>query len=154
MTIRILSIPCVIFLLSAGCVTTSHLDGERRVLLETDQAWASAAKAGDAESILSYWADDATNFFPGAPVARGKEALEKLVQRNRNQPGFSLSWAPEYARVAQSGELGFTYGSFKLSRLDPDGRPRARTGNYVCIWERQPEDGTWKCIVESTIFGP
>ena len=129
-------------------------DMQRRLLLETDQAWAAAAKAGDIERIESYWADDATNFFPGAPVAKGKEALGELLRRNRNQPGFSLRWTPMYARVAQSGDLGYTHGSFRLSRADAKGQSMTKAGHYVFIWEKQDDSGKWKCVVESTIFGP
>ena len=138
----------------AGCASSMKSDMQRRMLLETDQSWAAAARAGDVERIKSFWADDAVNFFPGAPVAKGKEALGKLLRRNRTKPGFSLTWSPVKAEVAQSGELGYTYGNFQLSRADDKGEPITRAGNYVCIWEKQSESGKWKCVVESTIFGP
>lgn len=139
-----------------GCVSEGEsvdIEAEREALLETDRAWAAAAAAGDIERLTSYWADDATNYFPGAPVARGKEAIGELVRRNRLQPGFSLSWEPQEAVVARSGELGYTSGTFALSIENPEGQPVTRQGHYVCIWKKR-EDGSWKCSVESTIFGP
>jgi ketosteroid isomerase-like protein len=103
--------------------------------------------------VTSFWADDATNYFPDAPVARGKEAIGQLVQRNRSRPGFSLSWEPQEAVVARSGELGYSSGTFALSVENPEGTSVTRRGHYVCIWKKQA-DGSWRCAVESTIFGP
>lgn len=139
---------------TAGCATPRNSARQRRLLLETDRAWAAAASAGDINRIISYWADDATNFFPGAPVARGKEALGELLRRNRSQPGFSLRWTPMYATVAQSGDLGYTHGSFQLSRTNAKGQSVTKSGHYVCIWEKRADSRKWKCVVESTIFGP
>ena len=145
-----------LILFNLGCAAESEsvdLDAEREALLEADRAWAAAAAAGDVERLTSFWADDAINYFPGAPVARGKDAIGELVRRNRSQPGFSLSWEPQEAVVARSGDLGYTSGTFALSIENPEGSQVTRRGHYVCIWKKQA-DGSWKCAVESTIFGP
>ena len=145
-----------LILSTLGCADEGEsvdLEAEREGLFESDRAWAAAAAAGDIQRLTSYWADDATNYFPGAPVARGKEAIGQLVRRNRSQPGFSLSWEPQEAVVARSGELGYTSGTFALSFESPEGTPDTRRGHYVCIWKKR-SDGSWKCAVESTIFGP
>lgn len=137
----------------AGDGRPADQDAEGNALLETDRAWAAAAAAGDIERLASYWADDATNYFPGAPVARGRREIGELVRRNRSQPGFSLSWDPQEAVVARSGELGYTSGTFALTVENPAGVPVTRRGHYLCVWERE-SGGGWKCVVESSIFGP
>jgi ketosteroid isomerase-like protein len=145
-----------LMIFNLGCTAESEsvdLDAEREALLEADRAWATAAAAGDVERLTSFWADDATNYFPGAPVARGKDAIGELVRRNRSLPGFSLSWEPQEAVVARSADLGYTSGTFALSIENPDGSLVIRRGHYVCVWKKQT-DGSWKCAVESTIFGP
>lgn len=129
------------------------IEGARAELLATDRAWAAAAAAGDVDRVLSFWADDAVNYFSGAPVAEGIDAIRALVRRNRSRPGFSLSWEPETVVVARSGEFGYTTGPFTLSLRSPDGDPITQRGYYVCLWERQA-DGSWKCIVESSVLGP
>ncbi|TFG51016.1 MAG: DUF4440 domain-containing protein [Gemmatimonadales bacterium] len=129
------------------------VEAETNALLATDRAWAAAAAAGDIEKLTAFWADDATNYFPGAPVARGRDAIGELVRRNRSQPGFSLSWEPQKAVVARTGDLGYTSGTFALSMEGPEASPITRTGHYICIWRKQT-DGAWKCSVESTVFGP
>lgn len=150
---KLLSLACCLLVWTAGCSCELDLDAERTALLETDRAWAAAAAAGDVELLTNFWADNATNYFPGAPVARGKAEIGELVRRNRSQPGFSLSWEPQEAAVANSGDLGYTSGTFTLSTEGPEATPVTRTGHYVCIWTKGA-DGTWKCSVESTIFGP
>lgn len=136
---------------TVGCSGTVDPAAARASLLEADRAWASAAAAGDIEKVKTFWSDDAVNFFPGRPPAHGKEQIGELVKRNRSIPGFSLTWDPDRAVVSDSGDLGYTYGSFRVSRTGPDGNPVQREGNYVEFWRRQP-DGTWKCEVETTIF--
>jgi len=118
-----------------------RMEAQTEALLETDRAWAAAAAAGDVQKLTTFWAEDATNYFPGAPVARGREAIGELVRRNRSQPGFSLSWEPREAVVAPSGDLGYTTGTFTTSRTGAEGDPITRGGHYVCIWTRQ-RDGS------------
>ncbi|MGE0623910.1 MAG: DUF4440 domain-containing protein [Pseudomonadales bacterium] len=122
-------------------------------LRAADAAWARAAAAGDTDAILKFWADDATNYFPGMPPAKGKTAIEKLVMRNRSQADFRLSWEATDVMVAASGELGYTSGPFELRARSPSGELVTRTGHYVCVW-RKDADGRWQCILESSVFDP
>jgi ketosteroid isomerase-like protein len=145
-------LPAISFsLLLISCSTKPDLESLKSELLQADKDWATAAKKGDIAKLTTYWADDAINFFPGTPPAYGKESILELVQRNRSQSGFSLSWKPEKAVVATSGDMGYTYGTFQLAISDSDSSTVNRSGNYVCIWRKAPET-SWKCVVESTIF--
>lgn len=147
------SIFAILFLSILGCSPKQDADALQSELLQADKDWAAAAKAGDVSKIPTFWADDAINFFPEAPPAVGKKAILELVKRNRGQSGFALSWEPLQAVVAASGEMGYTYGSFRLSFNGPDDNVIAKTGNYVCIWKKEAGE-SWKCVIESTIFAP
>ena len=137
-----------------GCAHRVSLKSDREALLKTDQQWAAAAAEGKPEQILSFWAEDAVNYFPGFPPARGKEAIAEIVKRNRSRAGFSLHWEPVESVVSAGADLGYTTGPFTLTAEGPDGNPVEQTGHYVCIW-RKTRGGDWKCIAESTIFeGP
>ena len=138
-----------------GCsdLESTDIESERQAVLAADREWAEAARVGDVEKLVDFWSDDAINFFPNQPVATGKEAIGELVRRNRSRPGFSLSWEPQEAIVAASGDLGYSYGTFQLSFENSDNELVSMHGHYVCIWKKQA-DGSWKCGVESTIFGP
>jgi len=146
----------VILVTGFGCSaepSSLNLEAERLALLDTDRAWAAAAAEGDVETVATFWAEDAANYFPGAPVARGRDEILALVQRNRSRPGFSLTWTPNEAVLARSGDLGYTSGTFRMQTGDASGAVSAQTGHYVCIWKRL-DNGLWKCAVETSIFGP
>src|SRR5262245_52003989 len=55
--------------------------------------------------------------------------------------GRTLYWAPEYAGIARSGDLGFTTGP---ASFDAERTPRIQ---YFTVWRRQP-DGAWKWIYD------
>jgi ketosteroid isomerase-like protein len=60
----------------------------------------------------------------------------------RDDPnGPSLNWWPEWAGIAESGELGFTTGPFVLG----DGK---KFGHYFSVWKKQP-DGSWRWIFDA-----
>lgn len=139
--------------LALGCTTSPDPATERDALLAADSAWAAAAESGDIDKLSTYWAQDATNYFPGAPVAQGKESILELVARNRGMPGFALTWHATEAEVSAAADLGYTTGPFELTVRAPDGTDQVQTGHYVAIW-RKGSTGQWECVVESSIFGP
>ncbi len=140
------------FLLITGCTKNIDMESERTALLNTDKAWADAAALGKVDQISSYWSEDAINYFPGMEPAFGKKAILEIVKKNRSMPGFSLNWEPKYVVVSESGDLGYTHGSYKISFNDPEGNKMIRSGNYVCIWKKV--DNSWKCVLESSVPGP
>lgn len=124
-------------------------DDEAR-LLAADRAWAAAAEAGDVERVVTFWTDDAVNYLPGEPPARGRQAIIEIVGRYRSDPAYSLSWHAVSVHVAASGELGYTSGPFTMT-LGDDAGTITRTGHYLCVWRKLPHDD-WKCAVETCVF--
>ena len=120
------------------------LEAERNALMAVDKGWSESID--DTNEFLSYFADDAF-FMPfGAPLARGEEirtTWEHLV----SNPGFAVEWAATSADVAESGELGYTIGTFK-STAEQDGALMETVGKYVTVWSKQA-DGSWKVQVDS-----
>jgi ketosteroid isomerase-like protein len=62
-------------------------------------------------------------------------------------PGFSLNWQPVKVEVAQSGDLGYTYGTYQLTMNDPAGNPVTDRGKYITVWKKQA-DGSWKSVAD------
>ena len=117
-------------------------DRERAVasLVEAERAFsATSADRGTREAFLTFLAGDAVVFRP-APVA-GRPVYEKM---SAGDPSV-LTWEPEIAEVAASGELGYTSGPYSL-RPKRDAEP-ASFGHYVSVWQREP-DGTWKVLLD------
>ena len=51
------------------------------------------------------------------------------------------------AVVADSGELGFTWGTYVATFHNKTGKLITTYGKYMDVWRRQP-DGTWRWIAD------
>ncbi len=112
-------------------------------LVEAERAFSRASEdKGIREAFLAFLSRDAVVFRP-APVA-GRPVYEKMAA---GDPAV-LTWEPEVAEVAASGELGYTSGPYVL-RPARGAEPTA-FGRYVSVWAREP-DGTWKVLIDSGI---
>jgi ketosteroid isomerase-like protein len=58
---------------------------------------------------------------------------------------FTLTWEPMGGSVANSGELGYTFGVYSLK---PNNEDTVLYGTYVSIWKKQT-DGNWKFVLQS-----
>jgi ketosteroid isomerase-like protein len=109
-------------------------------LVEAERAFAlTSGEKGIRKAFLTWLAPDAIVFRPG-PV-EGGPVYEKMDPAN---PAV-LTWEPEFAEIASSGELGYTTGPYEV-------RPRRGAepsgfGHYISIWKMQP-DGGWKVFLD------
>jgi ketosteroid isomerase-like protein len=76
------------------------------------------------------------------PIA-GADAIDYLLQQNDTD--YILTWEPRDGTVAQSGELGYTYGIYAIR---PSKKDTVIYGSYVSIWKKE-KDGTWKYVLDS-----
>ena len=58
-------------------------------------------------------------------------------------PGYKLLWQPQFAEVANSGDMGWTWGQYQVVVDSQD----VDTGKYVNVWKKQ-SDGSWKVRVD------
>ena len=70
----------------------------------------------------------------------GKEALKKEWASASGSK--EISWKPFRAEASRSGELGYTFGIWKL--VTPD---TSYYGNYFTAWKKGV-DGSWKWVVD------
>lgn len=107
-------------------------DGSTKSLLNAEKAFAEAtAKNGTKETFLKYAAADALVFRPNPVNAKAFYATATDMK--------NLTWSADFARVARSGDLGFTSGSYL-----ENGDPKAY-GHYLTIWREK--DGKWEFIL-------
>jgi hypothetical protein len=57
-------------------------------------------------------------------------------------PRDGLTWTPRLARLAPSGDLGFTIGDAIYRHVPAEGGEQLSYTKYLTIWRRQP-DGGW-----------
>jgi uncharacterized protein (TIGR02246 family) len=134
--------------LLVGVVGCGRIDvaSEKAALLETDRTWArEAANGHDAEKVLAYWTEDARVVMAGEPTLDGKKAIREMVTKSLATPGFHITWTPERAEVAASGDVGYTVGTNQFTIPGADGKPMVMPGRYITVWRRDAS-GQWKCV--------
>ncbi|MEO8664671.1 MAG: DUF4440 domain-containing protein [Ignavibacteria bacterium] len=69
--------------------------------------------------------------------------IKDLAKAYDNRPGTKdLIWEPVMGEVAESGDLGFTWGKWHFTNKDT-----TLYGNYFTVWKRQ-SDGSWKVLLD------
>ena len=123
-----------------------HRAADEATIRGLDSAWVKAVAAKNAQQAASYYTDDGVLMAPGAPMASGKDAVQKMWAGLMGLPGFALTFAPD--KVVVSGDMAYEFGSYALTTNDKAGKPHTSNGKYVVVWSRQP-DGSWKAALDA-----
>ena len=116
-----------------------------QTLRDLDEQWSKAAAAKDVDKTVSYYSEDAVVMPPNAPRATTKEAIRAIWKDLLTDA--SISWKTKEVEVAQSGDIGYTSGTYEVTMTDPTGTPVRDRGKYLEVWKKQA-DGTWKCVMD------
>jgi len=114
---------------------------------DLDAQWSRVAASKDAESMVSYYAEDAALMPPNAPTEAGKEAIRRFWRSMVASPGFTVAWKATKAEVARSGDLAYVIGTYELTVNDVTGHPVNDRGKYSEVWRKQG-DGQWKVVAD------
>ncbi|MDH3685555.1 MAG: DUF4440 domain-containing protein [Myxococcales bacterium] len=114
-------------------------------LLAADRAWSETPP--DAEAFASFFAAGGRLFPPGAPLVEGREAIARAMRPAFESPGYSLAWKATAADISESGDLGFTFGTFEQKSQDSAGATLVTIGKYVTVW-RRGSDHTWRVVAD------
>ena len=112
-----------------------------------DRDWARVFAAKDLDQSVNACAETASVLAPNAPKASGRAAIRQVFAGLFALPDLAVAWAPSEARVARSGELGYTSGAYQMSFKAPDGKTVSDHGKYATVWEKQ-KDGGWKVVLD------
>ena len=111
-------------------------------VISAERAFAArAAVVGVNPSFLEYMADGAIIFGPDPVLAKAFYGAQP-AGKTPKEGGPLLTWWPNFAGVARSGDLGFTTGPATINGK--------RGIFYVTVWARQP-DGGWKWVYDGGI---
>ena len=131
-------------LISLSCRNNKTVDVSKdaEAIMNADRAFSKMSKQQGMKTAFLHYADSATvllraGYFP----IKGRDAVDYL--QNINDSVFTLSWSPENAVMALSGDLGYTYGIYSYQAKDT-----SYQGTYVSIWQKQA-DGSWKFILDT-----
>ena len=76
----------------------------------------------------------------------GKEAIREYVRQSLAIPGFSITWEPEQAFIADGGNLGYLVERNRFTFVDQSGKLHTQEGKAVTVWVK--DLGKWKCVVD------
>ena len=137
------------FLLS--CTAGIDVVKESQTLLETDMQFAQMSiDKGAAAAFDHYLTDDAMQLPHKGLQLTGKDQILKSF--GNDPEAFQLAWEPQKAEVAESGDMGWSWGKYELTVFLPD-ENKVTYGKYLNIWKKQ-EDGTWKVVVDMGNHSP
>jgi len=131
-----------LLLLLAGCTAAVDADKERAALLATDGQWMKSA--GDAQKFASFYASDASFYPAGAPVVKGRDAIQAAFKQLSSAPGFALSWTVTSSQIATAGDIAYLTGAYEVKFTGGEEK-----GKYITVWKKQA-DGGWQ--VTNDIF--
>jgi uncharacterized protein (TIGR02246 family) len=121
---------------------------DEAAIRDADAQWAKAVAAKDVQKIVSFYADGASLTAPGAPIANGKEEIQKAWTAMAGIPGFALTFTPTKVVVGRSGDMAYELGEYEMTVNDKNGKPQTTKAKYVVVWGKQP-DGKWKALVDA-----
>ena len=116
------------------------LDQLRSELQEMENAYASAAIARDAESVVNYYAEDAKSLPQNEPMIDGKSAILENLKQNYEDATNGSEITFDVVEVFAAGNLVIEIG--KSTETDSDGN--IITGKYMSLFENR--DGKLVCI--------
>ena len=114
-----------------------------QVLMEADIAFSDLSiKTGYQKAFIEFAHDSVVLLKPHHMPIEGKQSLiESYV--GRSDSNMVLTWKPVKALLAQSGELGYTYGLWTIVSQNDTAR-----GTYLTIWKKD-DKGKWKFIADT-----
>ncbi len=118
---------------------------EAEQLLAADRAFYVSTTAEGLDGWLGWFAPDAVALTPTGERVTGADALRTHYGVDGfPPPGFR--WEPQSAGLADSGDLGYTIGTWELQ--PPGDDAAVPSGRYLSIWKRQP-DGEYRVLVDA-----
>ena len=116
-------------------------------LFQLEAKFAAATAAGGGKAFASWFADDAVTLSNAKAPVKGRSAI--AASANWSPAEYQLTWTPQAAMMAPSGDMGYTWGHYEGKSKDAAGNPVTVSGRYMTIWRKEP-DGSWKVVLDSS----
>ncbi len=135
-----------LILILNACNTETHVTPDKNAdaleIINADKAFSDMSRQlGMKKAFLQYISKEGVILRPGFMPIVGADAIDYLSQIN--DTAYKISWVPSHGDIANSGELGYTYGIYTLATADT-----TLKGTYVSIWKKQ-SDGEWKFVLDT-----
>jgi len=124
-----------------GCNSEIEMKKEIEDLLETDRSFSKLSEQiGAADAFREYLDSSAVQLPHLSMPIFGRENIYKDMKA---EDDYLLIWEPKFGDVSNSGDIGYTWGEYKVIVDDEI----ISTGKYLNVWKRQ-NDGSWKVVID------
>lgn len=144
--LRTFQVLLVLFTLTAVSCSKTTTKNNSMTISETDRFYSalSAEKGMNAAFLAMFDSAGVMLTANNLPVV-GQNAISELLSR-RNDSAFTLTWEPLFEKMADSGDLGYSYGTYSIT--DKITKSITREGTYVTIWQKN-KNGDWKAVLDT-----
>jgi len=123
---------------------TSDMTKAKEEIISTEKKFAELCQKEGIEKAFTFYADDNAKILSGDKVLNGKSEI-KTHYGNPKFKTATLIWAPDFADVSTSCDMGYTYGKYTYSSIDSLGNKKESSGIFHTVWKKQP-GGDWKFV--------
>ena len=109
-------------------------------LMARERKYADLAKQGLFEAFLSYSSPEVRLYRVGSLPFVGIQPAATAFAATKGQ----LTWQPLGADVSNSGDLGYTHGTYEVT---DDTKKVTERGSYVHIWKKN-DTGSWRVVLD------
>lgn len=135
----------IVLIALAGCKTTTNEEAKNEILAAEKAFTQMTAEQGVKEAFLEFASDSAV-LNRGGSIIKGKSEIESYFD-SQTIRDVRLEWTPEFVDVAESGDLGYTYGPFTFFGISAEGDTIQSSGVFHTVWKKQ-DDGSWKYVYD------
>ncbi|PMS33886.1 uncharacterized protein (TIGR02246 family) [Trinickia symbiotica] len=119
---------------------------DERAIRDLVDAWMTASKAGDTETILSLVADDVVFMLPGHEPF-GKAQFAEMSTR---QQGMQIEGTSKIIEIQVLGDWAFMRNYVDVTVAPPGAAPIRRAGHTLTV-VRKNEDGRWQLARDANL---
>ena len=114
-----------------------------QVLMDADIAFSDYSVKHGIQKAFIEFADDSVVILKDKhmPIIGMQSLIDSY--KGKSDSGVVLTWKPAKAIIAESGELGYTYGFWTFVAKSDTAR-----GTYMTVWKKEV-NGTWKYIADT-----
>lgn len=143
--ISITASTAMLILTISACNNKKQAD-DSKVLTDTDRFYSAlSAEKGMNASFLAMFDSSAVLLRTNQMPIEGYDAI-RISLMSESDSTFTLTWEPKFAKMAASGDIGYTYGTYQIKDRATDSI--TGVGKYATIWIKQ-SDGKWKAILDT-----
>ena len=111
---RTISTICVLLYMSVSSCHRSASLSDTKGITDADKHYSAlSAQKGRNTAFLEMFDSTGVTLATHRPPIEGYREIRQLLL-SKSDSSYTLTWEPRFAKVAASGGLGYTYGTYKL----------------------------------------